>query len=522
MGLSEPQPRVMDQSDTDEPSDDNHEVAKRKERTRACDACRRKKIKCDSDQIPCRNCVGYKVECTFTRIDKPRKAPRRRYVLETRLEQIEHVLTRSNQAEDILQQPRSAAFPKNATISQAGQAQEPTLPQAQFSFLGSKLVASTGQWTPTSEIVHSVETPFSPKDSTYTRLPPKEEAFELLQRYFSDTNSVIPLFQPVTFMRDFRERYSRDPTDDTAWWAALNATLALAIRLRCVGLEKDTELNDRASAYLHNALAVVARLTHVDNELLVVQALLGMTLYLQGTPNPRPAAVLLAAAIRLAYDLRLHRIDAYRDLDPAEAEQRRRVFWCCYALDKDFTMKLEQPPLINDDHMDVDLPSDEPFDGLGLLYASNGGRVNAFRLRVHLAVLQSKTYTDVYSVPALRKSEEDRLGAVMRLDGLLTTWLEMLPLEFLPEKLAKSVPSSSAIHMVQLHLSFFNCLTTAHRVSFHNKIWTGVLLEPNGTDLPPQQTIKKFCNSATRCLAAARESVHLMDLTPHGDYACVW
>jgi len=413
-------------------------------------------------------------------------------------------------------------LPEDAAFNQANKAQEPSLDQPLCSSLSANLAASTGQRTPTSDIVHSVETPAPLRGSIHTRLPLKEEAFELLQGFFSGVNSVIPLFQPVTFMRNFRERYCRDPSDDTAWWAALNATLALATRSKGVALEKETDFNDKARAYLQNALAVVDRLTQVDNELLVIQALLGMVLFLQGTPNPRPAAVLLAAAIRLAYDLRLHRRDAYSEVDPAEAEQRRRVFWCCYFLDKDFTMKLEQPPLINDDHMDVDLPSDEPFDGLGLLFASNGARINAFRLRVHLAVLQSKTYTDMYSVPALRKREDERLGAVMRLDSLLTTWQEMLPLEFLPKNLATSVPSASASHMIHLHLSYFNCLTTAHRVSFQNKLWTKALLEPRGADSPPGLTSGNFCNSANRCLTAARESVHLMDLTPRGDYASMW
>jgi hypothetical protein len=55
-----------------------------------------------------------------------------------------------------------------------------------------------------------------------------------------------------------------------------------------------------------------------------------------GTPNPQPAFFLVAAAIRLAHSIGLHKRGSTFRLNPVEAEQRKRVFWIAYMLDKEW------------------------------------------------------------------------------------------------------------------------------------------------------------------------------------------
>lgn len=50
--------------------------AKRRRIARACDVCRRKKIKCDGKLPACTNCQNYKTECIFTHIEKKRNPPK--------------------------------------------------------------------------------------------------------------------------------------------------------------------------------------------------------------------------------------------------------------------------------------------------------------------------------------------------------------------------------------------------------------------------------------------------------------
>ncbi|KAK9479073.1 fungal-specific transcription factor domain-containing protein [Lipomyces japonicus] len=66
---------------------------KRRRVTRACDECRRKKIKCDGKQ-PCTHCTVYSYECTYDQPSNRRRNPATFYIheLETRLQQADSII----------------------------------------------------------------------------------------------------------------------------------------------------------------------------------------------------------------------------------------------------------------------------------------------------------------------------------------------------------------------------------------------------------------------------------------------
>ncbi|KZT00948.1 uncharacterized protein LAESUDRAFT_731789 [Laetiporus sulphureus 93-53] len=87
-------------SQEDEPHDADSSAQNLKKRRvqRACDVCRRKKIRCDGGQMPnnrCSNCVTYNYECSYIEAAKKRGPPKG-YVesLETRLEKMEKLLNK--------------------------------------------------------------------------------------------------------------------------------------------------------------------------------------------------------------------------------------------------------------------------------------------------------------------------------------------------------------------------------------------------------------------------------------------
>jgi hypothetical protein len=43
---------------------------------KACDMCRKKKIKCDGKMPACSHCLNYKTECIFTQVEKKRNPPK--------------------------------------------------------------------------------------------------------------------------------------------------------------------------------------------------------------------------------------------------------------------------------------------------------------------------------------------------------------------------------------------------------------------------------------------------------------
>lgn len=320
-------------------------------------------------------------------------------------------------------------------------------------------------------------------------------------------------------MSIFWQSNARAGSDDPTWWATLNVVLSLANRLRAMNTLDSKEHNHKAWGYLQNALDVVTNLNVDDTDLMGVQALLGMGVILQGTPNPNPASTLLATAIRLAHSLGLNKQIHNPELCEIETEQRNRVFWIAYVLDKDLSLRLDQPPLINDDDVDARLPSASPADGLGYIHVINGkSMINYFRLRVELSIIQGKIYSRLCSIRALKASRHDRLEAIASLDRMLDTWKCSIPSDFRPENLQTSVTKSSIIHIVVLQLTYFNCLSLVHTVSFHNRHWTTNVLNSFKRSIEASE-----CDaSQTLCISAARSSMRLVRLAPQGDFACIW
>ncbi|KAF8526780.1 fungal-specific transcription factor domain-containing protein [Gautieria morchelliformis] len=84
-------------SSTDDEGPSTHK-AKRRKGPKACDVCRRKKIRCDPDPSgdphqPCVNCAVFKTECAFTYVAKKRRT-QQAFIdgLQTRLTKLEHIL----------------------------------------------------------------------------------------------------------------------------------------------------------------------------------------------------------------------------------------------------------------------------------------------------------------------------------------------------------------------------------------------------------------------------------------------
>lgn len=169
----------------------------------------------------------------------------------------------------------------------------------------------------------------------FKSLPPKDEALSLLQDYFTHFNCMFPLFHEPTFMHLVDKQYSNEPYEGSGWWASLNVALAIAHRLRVTCNVASYDGDADAWGYLKNAMGVLTELTLVNTDLLSVQGLLGMALFLQGTPNPQPGFFLVAAAIRLSHSIGLHKKGSGFNLNDVDKEQRKRVFWIAYMMDKE-------------------------------------------------------------------------------------------------------------------------------------------------------------------------------------------
>lgn len=598
---------------------DESNEAKRRRIARACDMCRKKKIKCDGKMPACTHCINYKTECVFTQVEKKRNPPKgAKYIegLENRLGRMESLLRLSgllseddNGRTDLgTLEKRLADKNLSSQRGSTGPASNPTSPTQSTPNEGTGSTPRSALTSPEppsksghgerrngtaepekpaeegvealSDMMCSLVTNncgetryigsssgfsiFSPKgiqwvnektgDSSFQemissasvddnkwmywkpevfgdlfqrrifrQLPPKNEAVSLLKDYFENFNCMFPLFHQPTFMHLVDRQYSRDPYEGSGWWASLNVALAIAHRLRVMSNLVPQEEDEKAWGYLKNAMAVCTELTLRNTDLLSVQALLGMALFLQGTPNPQPTFFLVAAAIRSSHSIGLHKRGSGFNLNPVEIEQRKRVFWIGYMLDKDIVLRSGRPPVQDDDDMNVELPSADPDDNIGNIPLADGkGKVNLFRLMCEFSTIESKVYKQLYSTKASKQSDGELLNTIGELDHQLEEWKDSIPVDFRPEHEIKASHTPLILHVVFLHFAYYNCLTTIHRMSVHHGYWTSRLSNYAIQGLNARPLNPRVFSSAALCVSAARASIHLIKYVPQGDFACVW
>ncbi|KAL2266496.1 hypothetical protein VTJ83DRAFT_5848 [Remersonia thermophila] len=591
--------------------------AKRRRIARACDMCRKKKIKCDGKLPACTHCTNYKTECVFTQVEKKRSPPKgAKYIegLENRLGRMEHLLRlsgllgedddaatdlgtlekklvekqqhqQSRQASQAASDPTSPqpaaaqdgnnstphsslASPAPAKDSDKARASTPdkdddreevaelsemmcslvTNQDGETRYIGSSsgfsIFSPKGiQWvnekmgdTSFQQMISDVSiddhkwTAWKPdvfgdlfRRTIFRELPPKPEALSLLKDYFENFNCMLPLFHQPTFMHLVERQYSSDPYTGSGWWASLNVALAIAHRLRVMSNLVPQDEDNKAWGYMKNAMACFPELAMRNTDLWSVQGLLGMALFMQGTPNPQPSTLLIATAIRLAHSIGLHKRGTGFNLNPIEIEQRRRVFWIAYMLDKDLCLRSGRPPAQDDDDMNVDLPDADPADGIGNIPLADGkGKMNLFRVMCELSLVESKVYKRLYSTKAMRQSEGELLNAIGELDKELEDWKDRIPIDFRPEHEIKASHTPLILHIVMLHFNYYNCLTTIHRMSIHHGYWTSRLSDFAIQGLNTRPLNPRIFSSAALCTSAARASISLLKYIPQGDFSCVW
>ncbi|KAF7166794.1 hypothetical protein CNMCM6106_002492 [Aspergillus hiratsukae] len=604
----------------DEPSigtaDDNSD-AKRRRIARACDMCRKKKIKCDGKMPKCSHCTNYKTDCVFTQVEKKRNPPKgAKYIegLENRLGRMESLLrlsgllseedggktdlgtlekrladryhaTGSNNSQNppkvnIPNQTQTAPSQQNSSShystprleSQSSPRTAATSPESQkeseteveglsdmmcslvtnncgetryigsssgFSIFSPKGIQWVNEKTGDTSFQEMISSAYVDDNKwmywkpeifsdifarrVFKPLPPKDEAMSLFKDFFDNFNCMFPLYHEPTFMHLVERQYSRDPYEGSGWWASINVVLAIAHRLRVMSNLVPQEEDRKAWLYLKNAMGVLTELTMRNTDLLSVQALLGMSLFLQGTPNPQPSFFLVAAAIRLSHSIGLHKRGSGFGLNPVEVEQRKRVFWIAYLLDKDICLRSGRPPVQDDDDMNVDLPSDDPPDNIGNVPLSDGkSKFNLFRSMCRFATIESKVYKRLYSAKASKQSDGELLNTIGDLDKELEDWKDSIPLDFRPEHEIKASHTPLILHVVVLHFAYYNCLTTIHRMSVHHGYWTSRLSNYAIQGLNARPLNPRVFLSAVLCVTAARASINLIKYIPQGDFACVW
>ncbi|KAI0090953.1 fungal-specific transcription factor domain-containing protein [Irpex rosettiformis] len=411
----------QDEPEQTRPENDGQPAEKRR-RVRACDMCRRRKVKCDGGRVSgdqCTNCVTYKCPCTYTQSDKKRFTdPEYVQNLEKQLAQTHELLARLTAARDAAENsigssPPSSAHEQNMNALDGSSLTCP----ARGTALNPEDIESSDDEGGTQSLNAALKRlnleGFSPPNfvGKSSDLALVQTALDVKQDYsgqagpgatvedlFFPDNSDIPwlegkfatreeeIFPPESYpepsmMWSFVELYFSycnvfAPLLHRAMFEKsikeglhlVDAGFASTLMLVCaIGAKfsddprvlPDANHSTSAGWNYFSRVQDTRRSIKLGRPTLYdVQIPCLIAVFLLGGPCPQVCSRIIAHGIRVAQDLGIHRRKCYKDVTVAEGELRKRAFWILLTIDRAICQGLGISCCIQEEDYDLDLPLD--------------------------------------------------------------------------------------------------------------------------------------------------------------------
>ncbi|KAK1149630.1 hypothetical protein N8T08_005181 [Aspergillus melleus] len=175
--------------------------------------------------------------------------------------------------------------------------------------------------------------------------------------------------------------------------------------------------------------------------------------------------LLIAAATRFVFHLEGNILPSHVD-GPSSTLQRhtRTLFWLCYIMDHEYSLRSGLPPNFDDAHCDLSIP-----DCYGDC-STPSTCSPVFLPLIRLSIVQSEIYRRLYAVSALRQTDAQLLRTIRDLDELLENWKLSVPIDNRPtftERPSDAGSMPSSIMQLQYHY----CMATIHQASGRCSSW---------------------------------------------------
>ncbi|KAG2418924.1 hypothetical protein HFD88_002027 [Aspergillus terreus] len=347
--------------------------------------------------------------------------------------------------------------------------------------------------------------------AAYRPVPPKSEALKLLEDYLQYFHIICPLFQSSKLVSLFSDSELQYNSQTPSRWACINVVLALGHMRPGRPHENMRHSQKQSLMYMKNALGTVNQLYLRPPDLWAIQSLVGMVVFFLGKGSPRLCEFLISAAINMSQQMGLGRSERGRDLSEEDAEERRRVFWLAYCVDREVSIRFGKPLSQNDENVDVTT------EGIFLEQQQESG-FDAFSAVCQLAVIRGRLYKHLYSARATDTSLNELAAAVGMLDEELQQWSERIPLRHRPGGLARP-PGASPMSpwVLYLHYSYYNCIIAIHSVTANQTSKLVGMRKEDSPNMSGAPANHKVYLSASLCAKAARASINLMRHMPEED-----
>jgi hypothetical protein len=339
---------------------------------------------------------------------------------------------------------------------------------------------------------------------------------------FGEIYGIFPIFHQSTVIEWLQRADTDWQSESAARWVALNAMVATCFSFKAAN-NSFAEVSSYAWGFAKNAFSALPELFLQPPDLLAVQAIVALAVFMAGTTDTRLTSHLVATAVRLAQTLRLHReVTASPELSEVEVEQRQRVFWVLYILDKDFSLNCGLPMALDDSDVDVGLPGEEAVDDHGVVNVNDEqGSTSIFRRRAQLAIIQSQLHRRLYTAKAQKHLRgRDLLETITHLDNALEEWRIALPAPIRPEYHTPASDISTddmPRTILHLHLVFHNCVGALHWATRRHEAWRTSRSEPVQT-----MDQARLGLSATKFTCAAQVTIHLIVALPAMPFVNLW
>ncbi|KAI6853580.1 hypothetical protein KC365_g15891 [Hortaea werneckii] len=189
-------------------------------------------------------------------------------------------------------------------------------------------------------------------------LPSEERTWKLVKEYFQKTGQLLPFVHEESFCATYFDlKRSNFTMARRTWLGLLNIIMAMATTLFVeAGMSAEERIKE-SDIYYQRANSLCDKESRRNISLELVQYLLILGQYLQGTQKSVRAWTVHGLAITIAFQLGLHSPKTNKEFPPLDSEIRKRVWFGCVLLDRSLSMTFGRPSMIPENYLRLELPA---------------------------------------------------------------------------------------------------------------------------------------------------------------------
>nr|POE88174.1 vacuolar membrane protease [Quercus suber] len=299
---------------------------------------------------------------------------------------------------------------------------------------------------PMSQVLDSpkslADSPNPDMSPSVSDLPPKDVASEACGHALVDAAALLRVVHVPSFWQSFEHLYSTPPEqwshEDHTFLPLFYSAMALG---HMFGRDEHSSLNRHGyEPAIQQGFAHFKTARHMMDiadcrDLTSIQAVIFMILFLQCSAKLSQCYAYLGVALRSALRMGLHRAHA-GDFNPIESQIRKRVFWAVQKLDIYVGAMLGLPQTLSDEDVDQEFPmeiDDEYITRDGILPRPNGelSLMTAFNTHTRLVLILRKIVRTVYPIKVKNQPQDKSysvpFSAIREIEGEMEAWKNDLP-----------------------------------------------------------------------------------------------